>query len=270
MTVQEYLIELGYSADDANQLAADEKVSKPIAAALTRYDEGTQARTQAQTQKAELDKWWKETAQPAILNADGGSAAAKAEAAMLKTYMQTFLDQGYPVSEEIKSALKGEPSVTPTPTPKSNDFDPAKFQQTFSQDTADAMTRIYDLAEEYRELYGERLPNANSLLAEARQANKPLTDYVKSKFNFEGKRQEIGEQKIKARIDAAVKEKEEQMAAKLAERSNPSLAPAISSRSAQLREQFKDKPDSWKTKVGRNEAKAERLVEFRQVAQKTA
>lgn len=47
-TVQEYLIELGYSAEDAAQLAADEKVSKPIQAALSVRDQGTQALTQAQ------------------------------------------------------------------------------------------------------------------------------------------------------------------------------------------------------------------------------
>jgi hypothetical protein len=269
-TVQEYLIELGYSAEDAAQLAADEKVSKPIAAALAVRDEGVQARTQAQQQKAELDKWWKETAQPAILNADGGSAAAKAEAARLKAYMQTFVDQGYPVSEEIKTALKGDHTVTPATPAPANSFDPKKFQEDFSNDTARAMTKIYDLAEEYRELYGERMPNASGLLEEARSSNKPLTDYVRSKFNFDGKRAEISEKKIQDRIAAAVKEKEDALNAKAAERHNPMLAPAISSRAAQVREQFKDKADSWKTKVGRNEAKAERLIEFRNIATKTA
>lgn len=269
MNVQEYLIELGYSSEDAAQLAADEKVSKPIAQALAIRDEGLQLKTAAEQQKTELDKWWKETAQPAILNADGGSAAAKAEAARLKAYMQTFVDQGYPVSDEIKSALKGETPVTPAAKP-ANDFDPQKFQTQFSNDTADAMTKIYDLAEEYRELYGTRMPGANALLAEARQANRPLTEYVRSKFDFDKKRNEIAEQKIQARIEAAVKEKEDALNAKMAERHNPSLAPAISSRAAQVREQFKDKADSWKTKVGRQEAKAERLVEFKNVVGRTA
>ncbi len=269
MNVQEYLIELGYSAEDAAQLSADEKVSKPIAAALQVRDEGLQIRSQNQQQKAELDKWWKEIAQPAILSADGGSAAAKAEAAQYKTYIADLKEKGYPIPEEWTKGAAA-PVNANTNTPAASSFDPKKFQEDFSNDTARAMTKIYDLAEEYRELYGERMPNASGLLEEARTQNKPLTDYVRSKFNFDGKRTEIGEKKIQARIDAAVAEKEAAMAAKLAERANPSLAPAIASRAAQVREQFKDQADSWKTKVGRTEAKAERLVQFRQVAQKTA
>lgn len=267
MDVVSYLKELGYSDADAQTMAADEKISKPIASALSARDEGFAARTQAEAQKAELNKWWKETAQPAILNADGGSASAKAEAARLKAYMQTFVDQGYPVSDEIKSALKGDTVNPVTPSnPAAPNFDPKKFQEDFSNDTARAMTKIYDLAEEYRELYGERLPNASGLFEEARTSNRPLTDYVRSKFNFDGKRAEIGEKKIQDRITAAVQQAESKAAAKAAEYRNPNLAPAISSRAAQVREQFKDKADSWKTKQGRTEAKAERLIEFRNVA----
>lgn len=270
-TVIEYLKELGYSDEDANQLASDPKVSKPIEQALAVRDEGLQYKTQAEQQKAELDKWWKETAQPAILNADGGSAAAKAEAARYKAYMQTFIDQGYPVSDDIKNDLKGQtPVATTTPANTTPSFDPDKYQRQLANDTADNMVRVYALGEEYRELFGGRLPDPEGLLNEARQNNKPLREYVYSKFNFEGKKQEIAEKKIQDRIAAAVKEKEDALNAKMAERHNPLLAPAISSRAAQVREQFKDAADSWKTKVGRTEAKAERILKFRDVAQKTA
>jgi len=272
VTVQEYLAQLGYSPEDAATLAADEKVSKPIAQALSRYDEGQQALTQAQQQKQELDKWWKETAQPAILNADGGSAAAKAEAARLKAYMQTFVDQGYPVSEEIKSALKGEQPVTTTTsqTTQQSSFDPDKYQRNIANDTAFNMARVYDLGEEYKELFGSRMPNVEGLLDEARQQNKPLREYVASKFNFEGKRQEIAEKKIQDRIAAAVAEKEAVFNAKLAERQNPLLAPAVTSKAALVREQFKDKGELWKTKAGRAEAKQERVLQFRNEVAKTA
>lgn len=266
MTVQEYLIELGYTPEDAATYAADEKISKPIQAALAVRDEGINARTQAQQQKAELDKWWKETAQPAILNADGGSAAAKAEAAQYKAYIADLKEKGYPIPEEW---TKGAAAPVTKPAETST-FDPDKFQRGIANDTADNMVRVYALGEEYRELFGGRLPDPEGLLNEARQANKSLREHVYSKFNFEGKRSELAEKKIQDRIAAAVKEKEDALNAKMAESRNPNLAPAISSRAAQIREQFKDKADSWKTKQGRTEAKAERVLQFRNEVAKTA
>lgn len=271
MTPQEYLLELGYTAEDATTLLADEKFAKPITAALGRYEEASTLSKQAQEQKQALDKWWKEEAQPALLNADGGSAAAKAEAARYRTYMQEFVDKGYPVSDEIKNSLKGTVTpVNPTPANPVPQFDPQKFQSQIGNETADAMVHLYDLGEEYRELYGGRMPNSAALLAEARQANKPLTEYVRTKFNFEGKRTEIADKKIQDRIAAAQKETEERVRAEEAAKRNPNLAPAITSRSAEIKAALGDKKDSWKTKVGRNEAKADRLVQFRQVASKIA
>jgi hypothetical protein len=265
MDVKAYLIELGYSDEDATTFAADPKMAKAFEASAKRYEEAQNLHQQTTQQKNELDKWWKETAQPAILNADGGSAAAKAEAAQYKTYIQSLKDQGYPVPEEW---LKGGQPVNPTPapTPASSTFDPKKVARDFAVST----TMLHDLGEEYRELYGEPLRNTTALLEEAQQANKPLTEYVRAKFNFEGKRAERAEAKINERIQAAVKEAEERERAKAAERSNPLLAPAVTSRAAQVLEANKDNKDSWKTKQGRQEAKASRLVQFRNIAAKTA
>lgn len=269
MDAQQYLVELGYTAEEAATQLTDARFKKSIETAIQAREEGIAAREQAAKDKAELDKWWKETAQPSLLNGDGNAAAAKAEAARLKTFMQTFVDQGYPVPDEIKSALKGtEPVTTTTPATATTPahLDPQKAAMEMAQATA----RLHDLSVEYQELYGTPLSNTYGLLEEARSQNKPLTDYVRSKFNFDGKRSEIAEKKINDRIAAAVKEKEEQLAAKFAERANPNLAPAVVSRAVQVAEANKEHADSWKTKVGRNEAKRDRLLSFRNVDTKIA
>lgn len=263
MDVKSYLIELGYSEEDANTFASDEKMSKAITKAVDTYEEAQKLHTTTKQQKDELDKWWKETAQPAILNADSGGAAAKAEAAQYKTYIKSLKEQGYPVPDEW---MKDGAPVTPaTPPPAAPTFDPQKSAYEMAQATA----RLYDLGEEYRELYGTSLPGAASLLDEARGANKPLTDYVRSKFNFDQKRTELAAKKEADRVAAITKDITEKLEAKYAERANPNLAPAVVSRAAQVAEANKDHADSWKTKQGRTEAKKDRLIQFRNVA-KTA
>lgn len=266
MDVKSYLIELGYSDEDAATLAGDSKMAKAFEASAKRYEEAQRVQQETAQQKSELDKWWKETAQPAILNADGGSAAARAEAAQYKTYIQSLKDQGYPVPEDWLKG--GQQPVTPNPTvtPAQPTVDTNKFALDMARSTA----MLHDLSVEYQDLYGTPLSGTAALLDEARQANKPLTDYVRSKFNFDGKRSERAEAKINERIASAVKEAEEKAAAKAAEFRNPLLAPAVTSRAAQVLEANKDHKDSWRTKQGRQEAKASRLVQFRNIAVKTA
>jgi hypothetical protein len=261
--VKSYLIELGYTDEDATTFASDEKMSKAITKAVETYEEAQKIQTTTATQKAELDKWWKETAQPAILNADSGGAAAKAEAARYKTYISSLKDQGYPVPDEWTK--EGATTVTPAAPPALPAFDPQKSAYEMAQATA----RLYDLGEEYRDLYGTSLPGAASLRDEARGQNKPLTEYVRSKFNFDQKRAEISAKKEADRVASITKDITEKLEAKYAERSNPNLAPAVISRAAQVAEANKDHADSWKTKIGRTEAKKDRLIQFRNVA-KTA
>lgn len=273
MNVRDYLIQLGYEEADATTFASDPKMSKAFEAAARQYEEGQSAKSAAEQalnqvnqQKTELDKWWKETAQPAILSADTGTASARADAARYKAYIKSLKDQQYPVPDEwLKDDVQmtTPPVTNPAPT---NNFDPKEFA--YAQ--ADAMTMLHDLDVEYQELYGARMPNAHGLLQEAKASNRSLRDLVSSKFNFEGKRQERNEAKIQERINAAVRDREAALEAKYAERSNPMLAPAVTSRAAAVVESMGDSKDSWKTKQGRTEAKKDRLLQFRNIAAKTA
>lgn len=257
MTLTEFITSTGVSAEDAATFAADAKMSKIFEASMKRYDEGTIAQTAAAQQKKELDEWWTRDAQPAILAADGGGAAAKAEAAQYRTYIKDLKDKGYPVPEEW--VKEGSTVIPPVVAAPANTFNP----QEFAMGQADAMTMLYDLGTEYQDLYGAPLPNAHGLLQEAKAARSNLRDHVRSKFNFDGKRSERAEAKITERINAAVKERETQLAAEAAKHNNPLLAPAVTSRAAQVVEMQGDNKDSWKTKQGRNEAKRDRLDQFR-------
>jgi hypothetical protein len=265
MDAKAYLIELGYSAEDATTLASDTKTVKAIEAAANQFESGKKAqeaaelaRTETQTQKNELDKWWKETAQPAILNADGGTAAARAEAARYKEYIKTLKERGYPELDEMLKETTVTPTVTPNNAPQ---FDAQKAAVEMAQATA----RLYDLGSEYQELYGSPLPGAYNLLEEARTNGKPLTDYVRNKFNFDAKRTEISTKKESDRVAAITKDITERLEADYAKKANPMLAPAITSRAAAVVEAAGENKDSWKTKQGRNEAKKDRLLQFRNV-----
>jgi len=266
MDVKAYLLELGYSAEDAATLAADEKMSKAITTAANRYEEGNSARTAAEAAQAEAAKkskdladWWTSTAQPAILAADQGGARAKAEAAQYKAYLKDLKEKGYEVPEEW---VKEAGSVTPPPvvTP-ANNFDPRQAAVDMARQTA----MVADLDNEYRELYGDRMPGGMvTQLDEALAAGKPLRDHVRAKFNFDGKRQELAAKKEADRVAAITKDITERMEAKYAaERSNPHLALAVISKAVAVAEANKDNAESWKTRAGRTEAKKDRLDRFK-------
>jgi hypothetical protein len=266
LDIKAYLTKQGVSEADQATLIANPAYVKVIEAAIA---EGSAAKTaaeqtlqQTQTQRAELEKWWKDTAQPAILEANGGTAQARAEAARYQAYIKSLNDDGYPVPKEwlAASAMPVTPvtPVTPLSTTQPS-YDPRKAAYEMANSTA----RLYDLGEEYRELFGTRMPPVESLLAEAQQANKPLTDYVRTKFSFDTKRQEVAAKAESERIAKITKEIEERTEAKYASRTNPHTAPAVVSKAAAVVEANKDHADSWKTRKGRMEAKKDRLSEFR-------
>lgn len=254
--IKKYLLDIGYDEADATTFSADPKMAKAFEAAAKQYEDGTSAKAAADKQSKELNEWWTRDAQPAILAADGGGAAAKAEAARYKAYVLDLKEKGYPVPEEwVKEGASTVPPVVTAPT----SIDPQKF----AMDTAESMTMLYDLGTEYQDLYGTPLPNAHGLLQEAKAARTNLRDHVRSKFNFDGKRSERAEAKITERVEAARKEEREKFAAEAAKHNNPLLAPAVTSRAAAIVEAQGDNKDSWKTKQGRNEAKRDRLEQFR-------
>ncbi len=265
MDVKAYLLELGYSEEDAATYANDPKLAKVVTASATRYEEGNSAKTAAEAAAAEaarkskeLADWWTSTAQPAILAADSGTASARAEAARYQAYIKSLKDSGYDIPADMLAATV-TPVVTPAVIP-TNNFDPRAAAIDMARQTA----LVSDLDNEYRELFGSSVPGGLSpLLDESLAAGKPLRDYVRSKFNFDGKRQEIAAKKETERVAAITKDITDKMEAKYASRSNPNLAPAVVTKAAAVAEANKDNADSWKTRDGRREAKIERLDRFK-------
>lgn len=267
MDVKSYLLELGYSEEDATTYANDPKLSKVVTASAARYEEGNSAKTAAEEARAEaarkskeLNDWWTSTAQPAILAADNGGAVAVAEAAQYKAYLKELKTKGY----EIPDAWLKEPgSVTPPPVVNpnpTNNFDPHKAAVEMARQTA----MVADLDNEYRELFGSSVPGGMSgMLEEALAAGKPLRDHVRAKFNFEGKRGELAAAKEADRVAKITKDIEEKTEAKFAALRNPNLAPAVVAKGVAVAEANKDHADSWKTRAGRREAKVDRLDRFK-------
>lgn len=262
MDVKEYLVSIGYSNEDATTFASDTKMAKAFEASAKQYEEGVSAKTAAEKQTKELNEWWKNEAQPSLLSADSNGAQAKADAARYRTYLEDMKAKGYPVDESFLGTKQVEKKVEQNQP----NFDPKQF----AYETADATALLYDLGNEYQDLYGTPLPNAHGLLQEAKASRISLRDHVRTKFNFDGKRTERTEAKVNERIEAARKEEREKAAAESAKHNNPLLAPAITSRAAAAVEAAGDHADSWKTKQGRNEAKRDRLLQFRNVATKVA
>ena len=60
MDVKAYLLELGYSEEDATTYANDPKLSKVVTASAARYEEGNNAKTAAEEARAEAARKSKE------------------------------------------------------------------------------------------------------------------------------------------------------------------------------------------------------------------
>jgi hypothetical protein len=265
MTVKEYLTEQGVSEADQATYLTNPALVKSIEGAIKLRDEGTSAKTAAETlrqeaaeKEANTRKWWETEAQPTILKNDTATAGALAEKARYAAYLKSLKDQGYPVPDEYLSAA---PPVVPPPA----NTPPARSAQDTAYDYALGVTNLFDLANEYQSLYGAPLPNAAGLLGEAKAANRSLTDYVTNKFNFATKRSEREAAEKKKSEDAIRADERTKVLADEAKKHNPNTAPAIASKAAAVTERHKEGTDSWKTREGRNGMKAERLDRFKDV-----
>jgi hypothetical protein len=266
MTVKEYLTEQGVSEADQTTYLTNPALVKSIEGAIKLRDEGTSAKTAAETlrqeaaeKEANTRKWWENEAQPTILKNDTDTASARAEAARLREHLKALKEKGYDIPDAYFTAT---PPTTPPPvTPPAN----TRSAQDTAYDYALGVTNLFDLANEYQVLYGAPLPNAAGLLGEAKAAGRSLTDYVTNKFNFATKRSEREAAEKKKSEDAIRADERTKVLADEAKKHNPNTAPAIASKAAAVTERHKEGTDSWKTREGRNGMKAERLDRFKDV-----
>lgn len=272
MDAKSFLMEQGYSEADATTIAADEKMTKAITGAIARWTEADTARNEADRLRKEADEatkrqneFWTGEAVPALTKAESRVATAEAERSRLQSYLQSLKNQGYDVPAEYLSAAGAASGNGNAPQPKPDSTPPYVTRDELSGQfvsAADSLTLIQDLNNEYHSLFGSFPTSLNSDFKEAQAARRPLRDYVRDKYKFADKRQEIENKKVEDRITAQVNEKvaarEKELAAKYG--SNPDLRVQIPSKFDSVK--TSENKDSWKTAAGRDKAKRDRLERF--------
>lgn len=267
--IRAYLAEQGLTAEEITALVGNEKAAKAMTAALAKYEEGVSLSTKAQSDleaaeaaKTEAENFWEQKVTPALAGVDKKVASASAEAARYKAYLQSLKDQGYDVPADLLTA-----PVTPNTNSTAGNFLSREDFTKEMQGTGLTLVSLMSLSNEYQDLYGTPYLTAEQDFAEAQQVRKPLREFVKSKYKFEDKRKEKSEAAEKARIDGMVAEqvkvKEAELQAKYG--SNSETRAPLASKFDKI-EKIAERKDSWKSSVGREAARKNRLAKFENVA----
>jgi hypothetical protein len=267
MTLQEYLAAEGLTQEEIAAVVGNEKQSRAMTKALARFDEGSAAMTRAEAEKAETATFWEQKTQELqgsvtrLTNAEKRAATAEAAAAQRTAYLKSLKDQGYDVPDEM---VGGASSHTPE-APKymtQDDFNKA------SRATAPDLVSLTALSNEYYSLHGTPYLGIEEDYRAAQQAGKPLRDYARSKYNFDGKKQEIAQAADQKRIDAIVEERVKTREAELQTKygSNPETRSPMPSKFDKLSKQPNFKSDSWKSEEGRQANRADRLKKFENIS----
>jgi hypothetical protein len=269
MDIREFLAAQGLSGEEIDAVVGNEKQSKAMNAALAKFDEGSSALTRAQAEKQETATYWEEQTQKLqgsvnrLTAAEKRAAESSAEAARTKAYLKSLADQGYDVPKEMYDGA-GSGTVTP-PEPKymtREDFEKGV------RSTAPDLVSLTGLSNEYYSLFGKPYVEVEADFSEAQKAGKSLRDYARSKYNFDGKKQELATAADQKRIDEIVSEKmktrEQELAAKYG--SNPELRSPLPSKFDTLSKTEGFKNDSWKSQEGRDANRQSRLKKFENIS----
>lgn len=210
MDIKEFLTEQGLTAEEITAVVGNEKQAKAMTAALEKFTAGSEALTSAQAAKKEAEDYWtsKTTELQNGVNrltaAEKRAAKAEAEAAQRTAYLKSLKAQGYDVPDEVVGEVT--PPVTTTTVP-----DPSKFltrddweQQ--SRKIAPDLVTLTSLSNEYQYLTGQPYVDINTDFEEARKNGKPLTEFVRAKYDFAGKRKQKDDAAAEERFQARHKE----------------------------------------------------------------
>jgi len=235
-TVQEILKAAGLG----DEIAAG--LPKEVVTALTGYvseaDTKLTAAQQAEVQaaefrrQAELDK--KEVtdyvANYGAKLTETASLEAKNKA--LVTYLQSLKDQGFDVTIPEVTATPGmKPAVPGSPAIGANAVD----ENAILGKVGTVMSQWLDANNEHIRLYGTPIPEPSTTLAdEARNARKPIGQYIAEKYKFKDKQTERQQADFQKKVDDQVAAKLAEEKRKLAEAagSNPNLRPGEPSRAS--------------------------------------
>lgn len=185
---------------------------------------------------ADNQVWYQQTALPALNKALNDATTAKAEEAKYRTKLQAAQEYGLAkVADDQDGTDLADKTAKKTDdgAPDSRYVTTDVFAQTADQfGTAIAMAT--DIAEEYRELHGKRIPGGVTALRnefiEARNNSRfkgTMQDYADQKFGFSSKREELNKAARQKELDDYANEKV--MAAR-SEMGNPMSRALVQSR----------------------------------------
>jgi hypothetical protein len=270
VTIQEFLAAQGLTPGEIEAVVGNEKQAKAMSAAIAKFDEGSQALTRAEAEKQETANFWEQKTQELqgsvtrLTTAEKRAAQAEADSASRKAYLKSLADQGYDVPKEM---YDGAPAATTTTTTTGNQFTREEAMK-MMRGTAPDLVSLTALSNEYYDLFGSPYVAVEQDFAEAQKSGKPLRDYARSKYNFDGKRNEKTQAADQKRIDDIVSErmktKEAELAAKYG--SNPDTRTPMPSKFDRLTKSPGFKGDSWKSQEGRDANRQDRLKKFENVS----
>ena len=159
---------------------------------------------------------------------DQASLQAKYDATV--TYLKSLKDQGFDITiPEVTPGAK--PAVPGSPAMGANAVD----ENAILGKVGSVMSQWLDANNEHIRLYGTPIPEPSTTLAdEARNARKPIGQYIAEKYQFKTKQSEREQQAFQKRVDEQVAAKLAEEKRKLAEAggSNPNLRPGEPSRAS--------------------------------------
>jgi len=197
MTIQDFLTQQGLSAEEITAITGNPAQAKAMSAAMERFEAGEQAVAAANKQNEDTQSYWAskttdlatiETKQKELRDR---AAAAEARLAARTGWLQSLKAGGYDIPDEIIGA--GAPvstvGVTPVEAPRTDNgqFMTRDEWDKRARSIAPDLVTLTALSNEFQYLEGKPYTGINADFAEASKQGKPLTEFVRAKYNFEAK-----------------------------------------------------------------------------------
>jgi hypothetical protein len=268
--IRAFLAEQGLGEEEITAIVGNAQSAKAMTAALSRYEEGSNALSAAQRERQEATDFWEQKVTPALANVDRRVATAESDSARYKTYLQSLKSQGYDVPDALLSGAQTTPVENPgNPAYVTKDYVEQQFA-TVGKNTAPSLIALTKLSNEYTDLHGAPYLSIEEDFAEAQKRGKSLTDFAREKYSFAAKRAERETKKQQDLINQQVEEKFKVREAELAAKygSNADLRSPMPSKFDAIAK-LADRKDSWKQNIGggpnRGTAHSDRLNKFQNI-----
>lgn len=280
MTIQDFLTQQGLSAEEITAIIGNPAQAKAMTAALERFEHGERATAAAQAQQKETETYWAskttdlakiEETQKALRDK---AASAQSRLDAREAWLRSLKTQGYDIPDEILGAPP-TPGVSPVEQPRQPDNGQFMTRDEWdkrARTIAPDLVTLTALSNEYQYLNGKPYTDINADFTEAAKQGKPLTEYVRAKYDFAGKHaameKEASEKAYRERYEKDLAAEK----AKWAEQHgpNPNTRVPLSSNFDKLVSQPGFDSKSWANADARKANREARLEKFKNVPLKSA